>query len=79
MITPEISPTVSTAVTINMMSTGAMARISNTGFTGSSEGTANHLALATLFQFSTHALVYSAPSAVMPVVGSTKPIRKAAM
>ena len=37
MITPEISPTVSTAVTINMISTGAMARISNTEDFGSTE------------------------------------------
>ena len=57
MITPEISPTVSTAVTINIIMTGAIARISNTGLTGISWGNANHLASATLFQFSTHALV----------------------
>lgn len=57
MITPEISPTVSTAVTMNIIMTGAIARISNTGLTGISSGNANHLASATLFQFSTHALV----------------------
>ena len=57
MITPEISPTVSTAVTINIIMTGAIARISNTGLTGISWGNANHFASATLFQFSTHALV----------------------
>ena len=78
MITPEISPTVSTAVTINMMSTGAMARISNTILTGISLGMANQEACATLFQLSTHALVNSTPSAVTPVVGSTRPMMKAA-
>ena len=77
-ITPEMSPTVSTAVTTNMMSTGTMARRSNTGFTGSSLGISNQAAFATLLQFSTQALVYSTPSAVMPVVGRTKPMIKAA-
>ena len=78
-ITPEMSPTVSTAVTTNMISTGAMARISNTGFTGSSSGRANQEAFATLLQFSTQDLVYSTPSALTAVVGSTRPIIKAAM
>ena len=76
-ITPEISPTVSTAVTINMTSTGRIARASNTTLTGISLGTANQEACATLFQLSTHALVNSTPSAVTPVVGSTRPIMKA--
>ena len=78
-ITPEISPTVSTAVTINMIITGRIARISNTGLTGMIFGIANHAASATLSQFSTHAFVYSTPSAVTPVVGSTNPITIAAI
>ena len=77
-ITPEMSPTVSTAVTMNMISTGRMARISNTILTGTSLGMANQEACATLSQLSTQALVYSTPSAVTPVVGSTKPMTKAA-
>ena len=76
-ITPEISPTVSTAVTMNMISTGRIARASNTTLTGISLGTANQEACATLLQLSTHALVNSTPSAVTPVVGSTRPIMKA--
>ena len=71
-MTPEISPTVSTAVTMNMMRTGRMARISKTILTGTSFGMANQLACATLSQFRTHALVNSTPSAVTPVVGRTK-------
>ena len=78
-ITPEMSPTVSTAVTMNMISTGRMARISKTILTGTSLGMANQLACATLFQFRTHALVNSTPSAVTPVVGRIKPMMKAAM
>ena len=78
-ITPEISPTVSTAVTINMMRIGAMARASNTGFTGRNSGMLIQLAWATLSQFSTHAFVYSAPSAVIPVVGRTRLITNAAI
>lgn len=78
-ITPEMSPTVSTAVTMNMMSTGRMARISKMILTGTSLGMANQLACATLFQFRTHALVNSTPSAVTPVVGRIKPMMKAAM
>ena len=77
-ITPEISPTVSTAVTTNMMSTGRIARISNTGFTGISLGISNQAASATFFQFSTQALVYSTPSAVTPVVGRISPMTNAA-
>ena len=77
-ITPEISPTVSTAVTMNMTSTGRIARRSNSMGTGISLGRANQLAFATLLQSSTHALVNSTPSAVRPVVGSTKLIRMAA-
>ena len=76
-ITPEISPTVSTAVTMNMISTGRIARASNTTLTGISLGTANQEACATLLQLSTHALVNSTPSAVTPVVGSTRPMMKA--
>ena len=76
-VTPEMSPTVSTAVTTNITSTGAMARMSNTGVTGSSSGMANHDAAATLSQFRTHALVYSTPSAVTPVVGRTRPMTPA--
>ena len=68
-ITPEISPTVSTAVTMNMIMIGAMARTSNTGFTGRNSGMLIQLACATLSQFNTHAFVYSVPSAVIPVVG----------
>ena len=78
-ITPEISPTVSTAVTINIIRTGKIARRSNTGFTGISFGISNQEASATLFQFNTHAFVYSTPSAVTPVVGRTNPITTAAM
>ena len=70
-MTPEISPTVSTAVTTNIISTGTMALGSKTSFTGIRAGTANHFAWATLSQFRTHALVYSTPSAVTPVVGRT--------
>ena len=77
-MTPEMSPTVSTAVTMNMMSTGRMARISNTILTGISLGMANQEACATLSQLSTHALVNSTPSAVTPVVGRTRPMTKAA-
>ena len=76
-VTPEMSPTVSTAVTMNITSTGAIARISNTGATGIKAGTANQDASATLSQFRTQALVYSTPSAVTPVVGRTKPIMPA--
>ena len=72
-VTPEMSPTVSTAVTMNITITGRMARRSNTGFTGISWGTANQSAWSTLSQLSTQALVYSTPSAVTPVVGSTRP------
>ena len=78
-ITPDISPTVSTAVTINIMSTGRIARMSNTGFTGMSCGIANQEASFTLSQFSTQALVYSTPSAVIPVFGRTNPIMIAAI
>ena len=77
-ITPEISPTVSTAVTINIINTGRIARRSNTGFTGINVGIANQDASATFCQFNTHAFVYSTPSAVTPVVGSTKPMINAA-
>ena len=77
-IVEEVSPTVSTAVTINMIITGAIARMSNTGFTGISFGISNQLADATLSQFSTHALVNSTPSAVTPVVGRTNPMINAA-
>ena len=45
---------------------------------GTSLGMANQLACATLSQLRTHALVNSTPSAVTPVVGSTKPIMMAA-
>ena len=77
-ITPEISPTVSTAVTMNMIITGRIARRSKMGFTGMTLGISNQAAFATLFQFRTHALVYSTPSAVTPVVGRTRPMIKAA-
>ena len=73
-ITPEISPTVSTAVTTNMIRIGRIARASNTSFTGMSFGTANQEASATLDQFSTQALVNSTPSAVMSVVGRKIPM-----
>ena len=73
-ITPDISPTVSTAVTTNITSTGSIALKSNTGLTGINLGIAIHLASATLFQLSTHDLVYSTPSAVTAVCGSTQPI-----
>ena len=78
-VTPEISPTVSTAVTTNITRTGAMARQSNTIFTGISFGTANHAAFFTLSQLSTHAFVYSTPSALTAVCGSTIPIITAAI
>ena len=77
-ITPEISPTVSTAVTINMMMIGAIARTSKTGLTGRNSGILIQLASATLFQFNTHAFVYSAPSAVIPEFGRSSPIITAA-
>ena len=76
-VTPEMSPTVSTAVTMNITSTGAMARMSKTGMTGRRFGMANHDAAATLSQFRTHAFAYSTPSAVTPVVGSTRPMMPA--
>ena len=47
---------------------------SNTGLTGINFGIAIHLASATLFQLSTHDLVYSTPSAVTAVCGRTSPI-----
>ena len=68
------SPTVSTAVTTNITSTGSIALKSNTGLTGINFGIAIHLASATLFQLSTHDLVYSTPSAVTAVCGRTSPI-----
>ena len=77
-ITPEMSPTVSTAVTMNIIRTGRMARRSNTGLIGISLGISNQGALATLSQFKTHALVYSTPSAVTPVVGRKNSHQKAA-
>ena len=58
-VIPEISPTVSTAVTINIMHIGTMAFASNTHLTGIISGTANQDALATLSQFNTHDLVAS--------------------
>ena len=67
-ITPEISPTVSTAVTMNIIITGTIARRSNTGFTGKSCGIEIHAASFTFCQFNTHAFVYSTPSAVTAVV-----------
>ena len=67
-ITPEISPTVSTAVTINIIKTGKIALKSKTGFTGMSFGKANHFAWATLSQFKTHDLTNSVPSLATPVV-----------
>ena len=78
-VTPEMSPTVSTAVTTNMIITGITALQSKTGFTGISFGMENQLASATLSQFNTQAFVYSTPSAVTPVVGSTRPIMAAAI
>ena len=75
-ITPEISPIVSTAVTINMISTGTIARISKIGFTGITFGNANQEASLTLSKFKTHALVYSTPSAFTAVVGRIIPIIK---
>ena len=78
-ITPEISPTVSTAVTMNMIITGTIARASNEIFTGIRDGTANQLACATLSKFSTQAFVYSTPSALIAVVGRTCPIMNATM
>ena len=78
-ITPEISPTVSTAVTTNMIRTGIIARRSNLNFTGSKDGSAIHSACATLSQFNTHAFVYSTPSALTAVCGSTAPMMAAAM
>ena len=46
--------------------------------TGINVGIANQDASATFCQFNTHAFVYSTPSAVTPVVGSTKPMINAA-
>ena len=73
-ITPEISPTVSTAVTTNMIRTGMIALQSNTSLTGINFGTENQAAFATLSQFNTQAFVYSTPSALTAVVGSTSPM-----
>ena len=56
-VIPEISPTVSTAVTINIIHTGTIALGSNTHFTGISFGIANQEACATLSQFRTQDLV----------------------
>ena len=42
--TPAVSPTVSTAVTMNMMHMGTIAATLNCSFTGRSCGTANHAA-----------------------------------
>ena len=58
-VIPEISPTVSTAVTINMMPIGTIALASNTHLTGMIFGTANQDALATLSQLRTQDLVAS--------------------
>ena len=73
-VIPEMSPTVSTAVTINMIRIGTIARASKTHFTGISAGTANHFAWATLSQFRTHAFVASTVTPVsstyVKVVGS---------
>ena len=71
---PEVSPTVSTAVTMNMMQTGMMAAISKVGFTGSRAGTENQAASAILLQFRTQALVYSTPSALTAVWGRHSPM-----
>ena len=70
---PEVSPTVSTAVTMNMMQTGMIAAMLKVGFTGSSAGMENQAASAILLQFRTHALVYSTPSALTAVWGSSSP------
>ena len=78
-VTPEMSPTVSTAVTTNITRTGAMARMSNTGAMGIRLGMANQAASATLSQFRTHALVTSTPSALTMVVGRTSPMMAATM
>ena len=67
-ITPEISPTVSTAVTINIINTGKIARKSKTGVTGMNSGMANHFACATASQLITHDFTNSVPSALTPVV-----------
>ena len=58
-VIPEISPTVSTAVTINIMQIGTIALASNTHLTGIIFGTANQDALATLSQLRTQDLVAS--------------------
>lgn len=63
-VIPEISPTVSTAVTMNMMQIGMIALISNTSGTGISFGTENHGALATLSHASTQDFVISAAAPV---------------
>ena len=47
-VTPEVSPTVSTAVTMNMMHIGMIASMRNTGLTGMSLGSANQAAEPTL-------------------------------
>ena len=57
--TPEISPTVSTAVTMNMTMIGRIAFASNTHFTGISAGALNHAASFTACQFSTQLFVAS--------------------
>ena len=57
--------------------TGKIARRSNTISTGINLGISIHAASATLSQLSTHAFVYSTPSAVTPVVGRTRPMIKA--
>ena len=70
---PAVSPTVSTAVTMNMMPMGTIAASSKVGFTGSRAGMENQAASAILLQLSTQALVYSTPSALKAVWGRQAP------
>ena len=57
-----------------MIRTGMIALQSNTSLTGINFGTENQAAFATLSQFNTQAFVYSTPSALTAVVGSTSPM-----
>ena len=74
-VIPEISPTVSTAVTTNMIQIGTIAFASNTHLTGMIFGIANQDASATLLQLTTQDFVASTTAPVssvyVKVVGNT--------
>ena len=82
-IQADISPTVSIAVTMNMMPIGMIALAWNDILTSESApnpiklGIAIHAASFTCEKFTTHEYVYLAPSASTPVFGSTNVIMTA--